>query len=33
MGPKILLLDVETAPASVYVWGLYEQNINIEQLI
>lgn len=29
---KILLLDVETAPAEAYVWGIYDQNINYNQI-
>jgi predicted RNA-binding Zn-ribbon protein involved in translation (DUF1610 family) len=28
--PKILLLDIETAPNLAYVWGLWKQNINPE---
>lgn len=30
---KILLLDIETSPNSAYCWGLFNQNINIGQLI
>jgi len=30
---KILILDIETAPAKVYSWGLYDQNIGINQII
>lgn len=30
---KILLLDVETAPNIAYVWGLWNQNIAISQMI
>jgi hypothetical protein len=30
---KILLLDCETAPAKVYTWGLYDQNIGINQIV
>jgi DNA polymerase elongation subunit (family B) len=30
---KILLLDIETAPNTGYFWGLYEQDINLEQII
>jgi DNA polymerase elongation subunit (family B) len=26
--PKVLLLDIETAPHKVFVWGLYSQDIN-----
>lgn len=31
--PKILLLDIETAPATAYVWRLFDENIGLEQLI
>lgn len=30
--PKILVIDIETSPALVYVWGLYKQNIAISQI-
>lgn len=30
---KILLLDIETTPMQVYAWGLWDQNINIDQII
>lgn len=30
---KVLFLDIETRPAKVYVWSLFNQNINIEQVI
>lgn len=30
---KILLLDIETAPALVHVWGLWQQNVAINQII
>lgn len=33
MAPKILLLDIETAPATAYVWKLFDENIGLEQLI
>lgn len=33
MTPKILLLDIETAPATAYVWGLHDVNIGLDQLI
>lgn len=26
--PKILIIDIETAPNLAYVWGMYKQNIN-----
>ena len=29
---KILLLDIETAPNIVYTWGLFNQNISINQI-
>ncbi|MGZ4556812.1 MAG: ribonuclease H-like domain-containing protein [Mycobacteriaceae bacterium] len=30
---KILVLDIETSPAAAYVWGLWNQNISIGQII
>lgn len=30
---KILLLDIETAPNLVHVWGLFKQNISISQIM
>lgn len=30
---KILLLDIETAPAKCYTWGLFDQNIGLNQII
>lgn len=30
---KILLLDIETAPMVVYAWGLFDQNISINQIV
>ena len=32
MKAKVLVLDIETAPAVAYVWGLRDQNIGIEQI-
>lgn len=29
---KILVLDLETAPATLYTWGLYNQNMSINQV-
>lgn len=29
---KILLLDIETAPNRAYVWGIYNQNVAIDQI-
>lgn len=31
--PRILMLDIETAPATVYTWSLHDVNIGLEQLI
>lgn len=31
-GPKILLLDIETAPILAYVWGLWENNVALNQI-
>ena len=30
---KILLLDIETAPNTAHIWGLYDQTIGINQLL
>lgn len=30
---KILILDIETKPATAYVWRLFKENIGIEQII
>jgi len=30
---KILMLDIETAPHKVYTWGLWDQNIGINQIV
>ena len=30
---KILHLDIETAPNTAYVWGLFKQNVNINHII
>lgn len=32
MNPKILVFDIETAPMTVYAWGLYDQNIGLNQI-
>jgi len=29
-GPKIVTIDIETAPLKVYTWGIWEQNIPID---
>lgn len=31
--PRILLLDIETRPATAYVWALFDQNVALNQLI
>ncbi len=31
-GPKILLLDIETAPIVAWVWGIWEQNVGLNQI-
>ena len=30
---KVLLLDIETSPNSAFVWGLWDQNVGLSQLI
>lgn len=30
--PKILALDIETAPMLAHVWGLYDQNVGLNQI-
>lgn len=30
--PKILIFDIETAPMEVYTWGIFDQNIAINQI-
>ena len=32
-GPNILLLDIETAPSSAYVWNFFKTYINQEQVL
>jgi uncharacterized protein YprB with RNaseH-like and TPR domain len=31
--PKVLILDIETAPMQGYFWGLFKQNIGLEQVL
>lgn len=31
--PKILILDIETAPVRAYVWSLWKQNVGLSQII
>ncbi len=33
VGAKILLFDIETSPINALVWGIWEQNINIEAIL
>jgi hypothetical protein len=33
MGMKTLILDIETAPNLVHVWGLWNQNVGVPQII
>jgi DNA polymerase elongation subunit (family B) len=30
---QILMLDIETAPSKAYVWGLFNQNVGIDQIV
>lgn len=30
---KILFLDIETAPTTAYVWGMWEQNVGMNQIV
>lgn len=30
--PKILILDIETAPIEAYVWGVWDQRVSMEQV-
>jgi hypothetical protein len=30
--PRILVLDIETAPAELYGWGMFKQNFGVEQV-
>lgn len=32
VGPKVLLLDIETAPILGYVWSLWDQNVGLNQI-
>lgn len=33
MKPKVLLIDIETAPMIAYVWGLWDVNVSIDQIV
>lgn len=32
MSPKILTIDIETSPIESYTWGLWDQNVGVEQI-
>lgn len=32
-GPRILILDIETAPLVAHVWGLWENNVALNQIV
>lgn len=32
-GPKVLLLDIETSPIISYTWGLFDQNVGLNQIV
>lgn len=32
-GPRVLFLDIETAPLLVHTWGLFDQNIALNQIV
>jgi hypothetical protein len=32
-GPRILLLDIENSPALAWVWGLFNEDINLQRLV
>ena len=31
-GPKVLLLDIETAPILAHVWGIWQENVGLNQI-
>jgi DNA-directed RNA polymerase subunit RPC12/RpoP len=31
-GPKVLIYDIETAPILAYIWGLWENNVSLDQI-
>lgn len=31
-GPRVLLIDIETAPVMAYVWSLWKQNVGLNQI-
>lgn len=32
MKPKVLVMDIETAPILAYVWGIWDQNVGLNQI-
>jgi len=32
VNPRILIFDIETAPITAYTWGLYDQNVGLNQI-
>jgi hypothetical protein len=32
MSPRVLVIDIETAPLESYTWGIWEQNVGLEQI-
>src|ERR1035437_5522839 len=32
-GPKVLVLDIETSPIISYTWGLWDQNVGLNQIV
>lgn len=32
IGPKVLLVDIETAPILAYVWSIWDQNVGLNQI-
>jgi hypothetical protein len=33
VGPKVLIYDIETAPILAHVWGLWENNVSLSQIV
>lgn len=33
LGPKVLVFDIETAPIIAHVWGLWENNVGLNQIV
>jgi len=32
IGPKVVAIDIETAPLEAYTWGIWEQNVALDQI-